>query len=217
MSLCSSNGTHCCESISHQIAGKFPIYLNMCQTLIRIKSFKKCTFFPPLPYRPIDSDENYFLRDSLRCGRILKEAGLQKWRWTGFNFGLDLIIISDTKTLSIKRHHRADYERLLSMQVKRTFLIRVTVSSLNDQRQTKHVQTTGITLVSLDKNEEVPLITLESQLEYPLLIAVNLLMSTNSALLRTSFCAAGPQMDLATFLANQQSKSSINLNSSTST
>lgn len=119
----------------------------------------------------------------LRCGRILKEAGFQKWRWTGFNFGLDLILITDTKTLSVKRHHRTDHERLLSLQTKRNFLIRVTVSSLNDQRQIKHLQTSGIKSLSMDKNEEIPLIVMDNKFEYPLLISVNLLVTSISGTL----------------------------------
>lgn len=74
--------------------------------------------------RPKESDSNVFLETCLRCGRILQEQGFQKWRWTGFNFGLDLILITDARTLSIKRHHRTEYERLLSMQTKRQLLLR---------------------------------------------------------------------------------------------
>ncbi|KAJ6620118.1 Protein germ cell-less, partial [Pseudolycoriella hygida] len=72
---------------------------------------------------PQESDRNVFLETCLRCGRILQEQGFQKWRWTGFNFGLDLILITDTRTLSIKRHQRQDNERLLSMQGTRQFLL----------------------------------------------------------------------------------------------
>lgn len=60
----------------------------------------------------------------MRCGRILEEEGFQKWRWTGFNFGLDLVLMIDSRTLSIKRHHRQEHERLLSTQTKRQFLLR---------------------------------------------------------------------------------------------
>lgn len=60
----------------------------------------------------------------MRCGRILLEPGYQKWRWTGFNFGLDLILIADSRVLSIRRHHRNEHERLLSLQTKRQFMIR---------------------------------------------------------------------------------------------
>lgn len=73
---------------------------------------------------PKECDEKTFYETCMRCGRILHEEGYQRWRWTGFNFGLDLVLITDTGTLSIRRHHRAEHERLLSLQVKRQFLIR---------------------------------------------------------------------------------------------
>lgn len=73
---------------------------------------------------PKEVNEAIFYETCMRCGRILQEEGFQKWRWTGFNFGLDLVLIVDTRTLSIKRHHRTENERLLSLQVKRQFLIK---------------------------------------------------------------------------------------------
>lgn len=127
-----------------------------------------------------DCDENAFYAGCLRCGRTLQEEGFQKWRWTGFNFGLDLVLITDTRILSIKRHHRTENEKLMSMQVKRNFLIRVTVASLDSLRQVRHKQCTGIRAMSLEKNQEVQLLTMEKDLEYPLLISVNLLITSPS-------------------------------------
>lgn len=75
---------------------------------------------------PKECDKELFHDNCIRWGRILNLCDIQKWRWTGFNFGLDLILITDTKLLSIKRHHRAEQERLLSFQMKRQFLIRYT-------------------------------------------------------------------------------------------
>lgn len=127
-----------------------------------------------------DCAETVFYSGCLRCGRTLQEEGFQKWRWTGFNFGLDLVLITDSRLLSIKRHHRTEHEKLLSMQVKRNFLIRVTVASLNQLRQVKHKQCTGIRALSLEKNQEVQLLTMDKDLEYPLLISVNLLITSPS-------------------------------------
>lgn len=125
---------------------------------------------------PKECDEKTFYETCMRCGRILHEEGYQRWRWTGFNFGLDLVLITDTGTLSIRRHHRAEHERLLSLQVKRQFLIRVTVVSLNELRQVKHSATTDIKSLTLEKNEEIQLLHLHKDLVYPLLISVNLLV-----------------------------------------
>ncbi|XP_055594442.1 protein germ cell-less [Uranotaenia lowii] len=150
---------------------------------------------------PKDVDDKVFLETCVRCGRSLPENQYLKWRWTGFNFGLDLILISDTKTLRIKRHHRTENERLLSLQVKRQFLIRVSLTSLNDLRQIKHQQTTPIQAISLDKNEEAMLAVFDKELTYPILISVNMLVvsppqtgATNPATASTnpSSTAAGP-------------------------
>lgn len=84
----------------------------------------KIDFLELLTHSPIECDENTFYQTCLRCGRVLDDDGYQKWRWTGFNFGIDLVLIADTRTLSIKRHHRNDNERLLSLQSKRNIMLR---------------------------------------------------------------------------------------------
>lgn len=54
----------------------------------------------------------------------------------------------------------------------------VTILSLNEQRQVRHLQTSGIKTVQLDRNEESRLIYLDSELVYPVLISLNLLVIT---------------------------------------
>lgn len=141
---------------------------------------------------PKEVDDKLFFETCIRCGRTLPENEYLKWRWTGFNFGLDLILISDTKTLRVKRHHRTENERLLSLQVKRQFLIRVSVASLNDLRQIKHQQTTPIQSISLDKNEEAMLVMFDKELTYPLLISVNMLVVSVSRKNGKSTAASEP-------------------------
>jgi BTB/POZ domain-containing protein 13 (germ cell-less protein-like 1) len=62
--------------------------------------------------------------------------------------------------------------------VKRQFLIRTTLASLNELRQVKHQQTTGIKSICLDRNEECLLLVMDKELTYPLQISVNLLVVT---------------------------------------
>lgn len=47
---------------------------------------------------------------------------------------------------------------------------------MNDQRQVIHTQRSEIISMCLDKNEELPLILLDKELEFPLYISVNLLV-----------------------------------------
>uniref|UniRef100_A0A0A1WYT8 Protein germ cell-less n=1 Tax=Zeugodacus cucurbitae TaxID=28588 RepID=A0A0A1WYT8_ZEUCU len=125
---------------------------------------------------PQNLDADVFYKNCMRCGRVLLEPGYQKWRWTGFNFGLDLVLVADSRLLSIRRHHRNEHERLLSLQTKRQFMIRTSVTSINSQRQPTFTQKTEITSLSLEKNQEVTIMLMDTMLVHPLLISVNLLV-----------------------------------------
>uniref|UniRef100_A0A1A9WEA4 Uncharacterized protein n=1 Tax=Glossina brevipalpis TaxID=37001 RepID=A0A1A9WEA4_9MUSC len=114
-----------------------------------------------------------FNENCMRYGRILLEHGYQKWRWIGFQFGLDLIIVFNFR---IRRHHRNEHERLLSLQVKRQFMIRASITSINSQCQPVFAQKSELTSLCLEKNEEVILMTMNAKLIHPLLISVNLLV-----------------------------------------
>lgn len=54
----------------------------------------------------------------------------------------------------------------------------IKIISLNEQRQVRHSQTTGIKTITLDRNEETRLIYLDSELVYPVLVSLNLLVTT---------------------------------------
>ncbi|KNC21714.1 Protein germ cell-less [Lucilia cuprina] len=114
--------------------------------------------------KPQNLEADVFYENCMRCGRILLEPGYQKWRWTGFNFGLDLILIADSRVLSIRRHHRNEHERLAS------------VTSINSQRQPTFTQKSDIISLCLEKNEEVTLMVMDAKLVHPLLISVNILV-----------------------------------------
>lgn len=126
--------------------------------------------------RLIECEDRVFLESSVRCGRILNENVLHKWRWTGFHFGLDLLLSSDTRSLRIRRHHRTEHERLLSLRVKRQFLIRVSLTSLNELRQIKHQQTTPIMSITLEKNEDTQLLVFDPELTFPVLVSLNMML-----------------------------------------
>jgi hypothetical protein len=63
------------------------------------------------------------------------------WRWTGFNMGVDLIVTFDNWNLSLKRSLSStgsnEHEALLSNHKKRHISYRVTVYSLNEQKQVR--------------------------------------------------------------------------------
>ena len=85
----------------------------------------------------------FFFFSFLRCGRSLNTGGQQHmWRWTGFNMGLDLIVTFDDWHLSIKRSLNStgsnEHEAVLSNHKKRHIYYRVSVVSLNSQKQVSY-------------------------------------------------------------------------------
>ncbi|XP_067008338.1 protein germ cell-less [Anabrus simplex] len=119
-----------------------------------------------------------FKAECLRCGRVLANDGQHIWRWTGYCFGIDLVWSYDSGTLKVKRSHRTEQEMMLSMQQRRHFLMRITLASLNEQRQVRHTQTSGLRSISMFRNEEVTLLALDRELKFPLLLSVNLVTAT---------------------------------------
>lgn len=54
----------------------------------------------------------------------------------------------------------------------------VTLTSLNAQRQAVHQQSTDVTALRLERNQEVKLLTFDALVTYPLMVSVNLLFTT---------------------------------------
>ncbi|XP_057671514.1 protein germ cell-less [Diorhabda carinulata] len=127
---------------------------------------------------PRDISDEIFLASSLRCGRILTVNERHVWRWTGFHFGVDLLMITDGSTISIKRNHRSEFEQLLSLQTTRHVAIRVTVTRLNEQRQIVYSKQSEILKVSLSKGEEIQLMSFDKNVEYPIIISANILYTS---------------------------------------
>lgn len=75
-------------------------------------------------FRPTDISDEIFLSTSLRCGRIISADERHVWRWTGFHFGVDLVVIADRGSIAIKRNQKSDTEQLLSLQITRNVAIR---------------------------------------------------------------------------------------------
>jgi len=109
---------------------------------------------------------------------MLLEPGFHMWRWSGFNYGMELILLMDynTRSLNIRRNHQG-LDRVLSLHPKRKIMVRTTVTSVNPRRQPVFTQTSGICSISLQKDEDVPLMVLDPKLVHPLLISVNMLVA----------------------------------------
>lgn len=128
---------------------------------------------------PKQLSELEFNKNSLRCGRVLfGDAAQHMWRWTGFHFGLDLVLTYDHGVLKLRRNHRMENEMSLSQQTRRNLMYRVSIFVLDEQRQVKFKLCSGIQSTTLCKNEEIRLITIEKEHSFPLLLSANFLVAT---------------------------------------
>ncbi|KAJ8979577.1 hypothetical protein NQ317_019152 [Molorchus minor] len=116
--------------------------------------------------------------DDKGCGRVLSVNERHVWRWTGFHFGMDLLMITDGINLSIKRNHRSEFEQLLSLQTLRHVAIRVTMVKLNEQRQIAYIKQSDILKIPLTKGEEIQIMSFDKDLEYPIIISANILYTS---------------------------------------
>ncbi|XP_033225287.1 protein germ cell-less isoform X3 [Belonocnema kinseyi] len=127
---------------------------------------------------PKQMSDEQFSRECFRCGRCVERPGEHVWRWTAFHFGLDLVVYLDTTTLRIKRNHRLDTDHIKANHTLHNILLQVCLISLNEQRQIKHIQDSGMLRLSLHKNEEKQVMILDKQLTYPLCVSVNMQVVT---------------------------------------
>nr|XP_023015152.1 protein germ cell-less-like [Leptinotarsa decemlineata] len=128
---------------------------------------------------PNEFPREMFLASSMRCGMVLPVKEKQCWRWTGFHFGIDLVMISEGSNISIKRNNRTELDRqLLSLQTTRHIAIRLTVIKLNEQRQIVYTKQTDIMKVSLTKGEEIQIMSLDDNIDRPIIISANILFTS---------------------------------------
>ncbi|KAL6440528.1 hypothetical protein ACFW04_003204 [Cataglyphis niger] len=136
---------------------------------------------------PVQMTEEEFSKECFRCGRCIEKPGEHTWRWKAFHYGLDLVMTVDTTSLRIMRNHRADTEHIKANHKEHKILIKVCLFSLDEQRQVKHVQNSGMLRLRLRKNTEHiffqhEIMSLDKQLTYPLYISVNMQLVTPLAL-----------------------------------
>ena len=82
--------------------------------------------------------------------------------------------------ITFQRNLAEDHEALSSTHKKRHVAYRVTVVSLNDQKQTIYKETSGIKKASLGKNESCVMLELDPvKTVFPLLLSFNLCVSTS--------------------------------------
>ncbi|XP_074650673.1 germ cell-less protein-like 1 [Tubulanus polymorphus] len=120
--------------------------------------------------------EHQFYKLALRCGRVLSKEGEYCWRWTGYNYGIDLLVTYSNRLIVFKRNTYSQMcPNSVSLNQKRDLMFRVTVASLNAVGQTTFIKSSSITRLSLNKDEESVIMSVDRSVSLPLHISVNIL------------------------------------------
>lgn len=129
---------------------------------------------------PRQMSEEEFNTICLRCGRTLSTDAHHVWRWTGYNFGLDLIVTYYRRIIKFKRNHRTDgdFQSSVSQQPRRYIMYKLTIASVDEQKQVTHSLSSGLQTVSLGRNEEVRVMQVESNFTFPLLLSANFVVTS---------------------------------------
>uniref|UniRef100_A0A1B6C3X6 BTB domain-containing protein n=1 Tax=Clastoptera arizonana TaxID=38151 RepID=A0A1B6C3X6_9HEMI len=150
----------------------YPKVLSHYETMLKICS--SCDKGPAL-----ELTTKEFLNSSLRCGRIITSSNnSHSWHWNLFNFGLHLIWTVSKNSVTVHRIRKTNDYLNIDDNKARNILVRVRVINLNKLKQIQHHSCSEVTSVPLVQNSEVKVLILKKEIEYPVLVSVNLLFFT---------------------------------------
>lgn len=115
--------------------------------------------------------------NSMRCGRKLTKDGEYCWRWTGFNFGFDLLVTYTNRYIIFKRNTlNQPCSGSVSLQPRRSIAFRLRLASFDSSGKLICSRTTGYQILTLEKDQEQVVMNLDSRLLiFPLYICCNFL------------------------------------------
>lgn len=118
--------------------------------------------------------------NSMRCGRKLSKDGDYCWRWTGFNFGFDLLITYTNRYIIFKRNTlNQPYCGCVSLQQRRNIAFRLRLASFDNTGKVICSRTSGYQILTLEKDQEQMVMNLDSRvLIFPLYICCNFLYTS---------------------------------------
>ncbi|XP_013388946.1 germ cell-less protein-like 1 [Lingula anatina] len=165
---------------------------------------------------PKDIGDEIFYQTAVRYGRVLKTEKEYCWRWTGYHFGVDLLVTFTNGLLILKRNtYSQECQSSISLQAKRHLAFRVTVSSFDTLGHTEYVKSSGIKYLSLGKDEETVVLVLDRHVTFPLCISLNILYFTpNMDMIRKA--QAAMNFDAASLVRSTDSVETASQTGSTS-
>ncbi|XP_061553592.1 germ cell-less protein-like 1 [Phycodurus eques] len=120
---------------------------------------------------------------SMRCGRKLTKDGDYCWRWTGFNFGFDLLVTYTNRFIIFKRNTLSQpCGGAVSLQPRRHLAYRLRLASFDNLGKLVCSRSTGYQLLTLEKDQEYVVMNLDSRLlSFPLYVCCNFLYTSSYA------------------------------------
>ncbi|RLV83447.1 hypothetical protein DV515_00016463 [Chloebia gouldiae] len=102
------------------------------------------------------------------------------WRWTGFNFGLDLLVTYTNRYIIFKRNTlNQPCSGSVSLQPRRSIAFRLRLASFDCSGKMICSRTTGYQILTLEKDQEQIVMNLDSRLlTFPLYICCNFLYTS---------------------------------------
>ncbi|KAK2888358.1 germ cell-less protein-like 1 [Channa argus] len=129
---------------------------------------------------PQEANKEEFEQNSMRCGRKLTKDGDYCWRWTGFNFGFDLLVTYTNRFIVFKRNTLSQpCGGAVSLQPRRHLAYRLRLASFDNRGKPVCSRSTGYQLLTLEKDQEYVVMNLDSRLlSFPLYVCCNFLYTS---------------------------------------
>ncbi|KAM6902113.1 germ cell-less protein-like 1 [Xenentodon cancila] len=129
---------------------------------------------------PQEPNKEEFEQSSMRCGRKLNKDGDYCWRWTGFNFGFDLLVTYTNRFIVFKRNTLSQpCGGAVSLQPRRHLAYRLRLASFDSRGKLVCSRSTGYQLLTLEKDQEYVVMNLDSRLlSFPLYVCCNFLYTS---------------------------------------
>ncbi|ELU13473.1 hypothetical protein CAPTEDRAFT_183544 [Capitella teleta] len=126
-----------------------------------------------------------FQKGAMRCGRVLDKDGQYCWRWTGYNFGVDLLVSFNSRLIFFKRNTLTQScPGAVSLLDEREIVFELRVATFNVHGQTTFERSSGVKSFSLLKDEEAVVMTIDRHATFPLHISCHFL--TYATLIKAS-------------------------------
>ncbi|XP_064457125.1 germ cell-less protein-like 1 [Ornithodoros turicata] len=125
--------------------------------------------------------EEQFNKFCHRCGRVLTSDTRNIWRWTGYNFGMDIVVTYQKKVLKFRRNDWNEPEalRLPPSTATRNIFYRVAIYSIKASGEATLISDSGIQMLSLARQMEKKVLVLKNDdVKFPLIVSASWLTIT---------------------------------------